>query len=112
MIHDMNIVAEGIHTLVLWLDGGKERPPNEILLRILKIQEEAGEVAEAVINLAGQNPRKPKPSTPEGLEAIAKELSDVAVTALVALESICPNNEVAMNTFVERVEFLIDRIPK
>lgn len=50
-------------------------------VRLLKIVEEAGEVAEAYIGLTGANPRKGFTHSHMELES---ELLDVALTALVA----------------------------
>lgn len=68
-----------------WLDAANGRGEAEVRLRILKVMEEAGEVAQAVIGAAGQNPRKGKTHT---VDDVAGELVDVAVTALVALQSL------------------------
>lgn len=53
------------------------------LHRILKLSEEIGEVAQAVIGRNGANKRKGFTHTDE---MIAKELADVIITAMVALE--------------------------
>lgn len=53
-----------------------------VLLQLLKIQEEAGEVAEAVIGAMGQNPRKGHSHTWDDVKA---EICDVIVTGMVAL---------------------------
>lgn len=53
------------------------------LYRILKLSEEIGEVAQAVIGRNGANKRKGFTHTDE---MIAKELVDVIITAMVALE--------------------------
>ncbi|MFG2865477.1 MazG-like family protein [Streptomyces sioyaensis] len=58
-----------------------------ILLQLLKIQEEAGEVAEAVIGAMGQNPRKGHSHTWENVES---EVCDVIVTGMVALTRMNP----------------------
>lgn len=58
-----------------------------LLLRLLKLSEEVGEVAEAVIGVTGQNPRKGVTHTWDDVEA---ELCDVAITALVALRTLTP----------------------
>lgn len=58
-----------------------------VLLRVLKLSEEVGEVAEAVIGTTGQNPRKGVTHTWEDVQA---ELCDVAITALVALRTLTP----------------------
>ncbi|KOV71062.1 MazG-like family protein [Streptomyces sp. MMG1121] len=57
------------------------------LLRVLKLSEEVGEVAEAVIGATGDNPRKGFSHT---WEDVQRELCDVAITALVALRSLTP----------------------
>ncbi|MGP4110223.1 MazG-like family protein [Streptomyces sp. 4N509B] len=57
------------------------------LLQLLKITEEAGEVAEAVIGVSGQNPRKGHSHTWEDVQA---EVCDVIITAMVALIRLTP----------------------
>jgi len=52
------------------------------LYRVLKLQEESGEVAQAVIGFTGANKRK---GITHDEEAVAKELADVVITAMVAL---------------------------
>jgi len=74
-----------IRSLVTWLDGINGRDQEEITLRILKLTEEAGEVAQAWIGVTGQNPRKGVTHTRAD---VAGELVDVIVTAAVALTSI------------------------
>ncbi|WP_406416583.1 MazG-like family protein [Streptomyces sp. NBC_01614] len=78
-----------IDDLWTWLDtdqpiGGKEG----VLLRMLKLSEEVGEVAEAVIGATGQNPRKGVTHTWEDVQG---ELCDVVITALVALRTLTPD---------------------
>ncbi|GAA2454614.1 MazG-like family protein [Streptomyces glaucus] len=58
-----------------------------VLLRMLKLSEEAGEVAQAVIGATGQNPRKGTTHTWDDVQA---ELCDVVITALVALRTLTP----------------------
>lgn len=58
-----------------------------LLLRVLKLSEEVGEVAQAVIGATGQNPRKGVTHTWEDVQG---ELCDVAITALVALRTLTP----------------------
>jgi len=74
-----------IRDLVAWLDHENGRSRQEITLRLLKITEEAGEVAQAWIGTVGQNPRKGLTHTQTD---VADELCDVIVTAAVALASI------------------------
>jgi NTP pyrophosphatase (non-canonical NTP hydrolase) len=68
--------------LVAWLDANNGTGEQERQLRLLKLTEEAGEVAQAVIGTLGQNPRKGITHTPGD---VADELCDVIVTAMVAL---------------------------
>ncbi|WP_069751641.1 MazG-like family protein [Streptomyces sp. EN16] len=77
-----------IRGLVAWLDKENDRTEQEITLRLLKLTEEAGEVAQAWIGVTGQNPRKGVTHTPGD---VADELCDVIVTASVALASIVPD---------------------
>ncbi|WP_232320687.1 NUDIX domain-containing protein [Herbidospora daliensis] len=70
--------------LVDWLDRSSPDGPERPLLRVMKITEEAGEAAEAVIGLLGHNPRKGRIHTRQD---VVDELCDVAVTALIALAS-------------------------
>lgn len=77
-----------IDDLWKWLEadqpvGGREG----LLLRMLKLSEEVGEVSEAVIGATGQNPRKGVTHTWDDVEA---ELCDVVITALVALRTLTP----------------------
>lgn len=74
-----------IRGLVAWLDEENGRSQQEITLRILKLGEETGEVAQAWIGVTGQNPRKGITHTAGD---VADELCDVIVTASVALASI------------------------
>lgn len=84
--------------LVEWLDRSSTLPPDtEKLLRLMKLSEEVGEVAQAVIGVTGQNPRKGVTHTWDDVNA---ELCDVILTALVALTTIAPD---ARQVFAERV---------
>jgi NTP pyrophosphatase (non-canonical NTP hydrolase) len=74
-----------------------------ILLQLLKIQEEAGEVAEAVIGAMGQNPRKGHSHTWEDVES---EICDVIVTSMVALTRMNPE---APAVFAENLRRLAAR---
>ncbi|MEU6090747.1 MazG-like family protein [Streptomyces sp. NPDC047085] len=71
-----------------------------ILLQLLKIQEEAGEVAEAVIGAMGQNPRKGHSHTWEDVEA---EVCDVIVTGMVALARMNPDAATVFARHMERI---------
>ncbi|MFF4485476.1 MazG-like family protein [Streptomyces sp. NPDC001544] len=77
-----------IDALTSWLDTNRTHDGTEgILLRVLKLSEEVGEVSQAVIGATGQNPRKGVTHTWEDVEA---ELCDVVITALVALRTLTP----------------------
>ncbi|MEU8968758.1 MazG-like family protein [Streptomyces monashensis] len=71
-----------------------------LLLRILKLSEEVGEVAEAVIGATGQNPRK---GVTHDWDDVQAELCDVAITALVALRTLTPEAREVFERHVERV---------
>ncbi|GAA0664763.1 MazG-like family protein [Streptomyces thermocarboxydovorans] len=95
---------DSIDDLHTWLDshrpvGGREG----LLLRILKLSEEVGEVAQAVVGATGQNPRK---GTTHTWEDVQSELCDVAVTALIALRTLTPD---AREVFTRHLEKVTDR---
>ncbi|WP_405964471.1 MazG-like family protein [Streptomyces sp. NBC_00723] len=90
-----------VDALWSWLDadaahGGREG----LLLRVLKLSEEVGEVAQAVIGATGQNPRKGVTHTWEDVQG---ELCDVAITALVALRTLTPEAESVFAGHLARV---------
>ncbi|MFG2781492.1 MazG-like family protein [Streptomyces prunicolor] len=91
----------GIDDLWTWLEadqpvGGREG----MLLRMLKLSEEVGEVAEAVIGATGQNPRKGVTHTWDDVQA---ELCDVVITALVALRTLSPDTRQVFTRHLVRV---------
>lgn len=78
-----------IARLTAWLDHSNgHRTPAEVALRLLKVTEEAGEVAQAWIGVTGQNPRKGVTHTTSD---VADELCDVITAAMVALMTITPD---------------------
>ncbi|UQA94605.1 MazG-like family protein [Streptomyces halobius] len=90
-----------VEGLVRWLDRESALPPEqERLLRILKLSEEAGEVAQAVIGATGQNPRKGHSHT---WDDVHSELCDVILTAMVALATLTPDARQVFAGHVERV---------
>ena len=90
-----------VDRLVAWLDRYSELPAEtRTILQILKITEEAGEVAEAVIGATGQNPRKGYSHT---WEDVQEELCDVIVTAMVALTRINPGAREVFAGKLERI---------
>ncbi|WP_371659456.1 MazG-like family protein [Streptomyces sp. NBC_00280] len=97
---DDNVWA-AIDDLWSWLDANDAQPGREgLLLRILKLSEEVGEVAQAVIGATGQNPRK---GTTHTWDDVRSELCDVALTALVALRTLTPDAREVFTAHLERV---------
>ncbi|MCB5910045.1 MazG-like family protein [Streptomyces sp. SF28] len=62
--------------------------PEQWTLQILKIAEETGEAAQAVIGARGTNPRKPASTWGD----VHAEVADVALTALVTLARMRPGD--------------------
>jgi NTP pyrophosphatase (non-canonical NTP hydrolase) len=87
-----------------WLD--EQSPVSGDLakaMRVLKIGEEFGEVAEALHGAMKANPRKGASHT---WDDVHKELVDVAITSLIALASLTPD---AQKIFDERLQRIADR---
>ncbi|MGX1483401.1 NTP pyrophosphatase (non-canonical NTP hydrolase) [Streptomyces griseus] len=89
-----------IRGLVDWLDQQNGRDQQEITLRLLKLSEESGEVAQAWIGTTGQNPRK---GITHSVEDVADELCDVIVTAAVALASLVDDPAGHLDTKLARI---------
>lgn len=94
-------VWDTVGSLVTWLDENSPLTPDaDRLLRIMKISEEVGEVSQAVIGVLGQNPRKGVTHTWEDVHA---ELSDVILTAMVALSTLTPDAATIFQRHLDRV---------
>jgi NTP pyrophosphatase (non-canonical NTP hydrolase) len=92
---------ETIDRLHAWLDADRAHGGREgLLLRVLKLSEEVGEVAQAVIGATGQNPRKGESHSWQDVES---ELCDVVVTALVALRTLTPDAPEVLAAHLRRV---------
>ena len=90
-----------VDALVAWLDRGSELPEEtKTILQILKITEEAGEVAQAVIGATGQNPRKGHSHT---WDDVQNELCDVIITAMVALTRVNPEARQVFTANLDRI---------
>ncbi|GGL16390.1 MazG-like family protein [Mangrovihabitans endophyticus] len=76
----------------------------ETLCRALKVQEEAGELAQAVIGVLGQNPRKGLTHT---WTDVVHEAIDVALSALVLAETVTPGR--LDRTLTDRLDYLTER---
>ncbi|MDF3297270.1 MazG-like family protein [Streptomyces tropicalis] len=97
----MDDLWDSIDGLWAWLDGNTRRDDGaELLLRLLKLSEEVGEVAQAVIGAMGHNPRKGASHTWEDVQA---ELCNVAITALVALRTLTPDARAVFTHHLNRV---------
>ncbi|MFF3345547.1 MazG-like family protein [Streptomyces sp. NPDC002779] len=91
----------GIDELWSWLEANRPLDGREaMLLRMLKLSEEVGEVAEAVIGATGQNPRKGVTHTWDDVQA---ELCDVVITALIALRTLTPDTREVFAGHLARV---------
>ncbi|MEV4557803.1 MazG-like family protein [Kitasatospora sp. NPDC049285] len=92
---------ETVRALAAWLERGSTQPPEmQRVLQCLKLSEEAGEVAEAVIGAMGQNPRK---GFSHSWDDVAGELCDVVITALVALIRVHPDPPAALDAHLAKV---------
>jgi NTP pyrophosphatase (non-canonical NTP hydrolase) len=93
-----------VDRLHAWLDADRAHHGREgLLLRVLKLSEEVGEVAEAVIGATGQNPRKGVSHT---WDDVRSELCDVVITAMVALRTLAPD---AREVFAARLASVAER---
>ncbi|ONK12641.1 hypothetical protein STBA_33890 [Streptomyces sp. MP131-18] len=93
-----------VERIAAWLEEHSTLPVEQRrLLQLLKITEEAGEVAEAVIGATGQNPRKGRSHTWQDVEA---EVCDVIVTAMVALARLTPD---AREVFAAHLARVVER---
>jgi len=95
---------KSVDALWAWLEEGQPVSGREgLLLRMLKLSEEVGEVSEAVIGAIGQNPRKGVSHTWDDVQG---ELCDVVITALVTLRTLTPD---AREVFMEHLTHVTDR---
>jgi hypothetical protein len=89
VVFQRRTAIENLVYLSRWIDdfpANKDRDVEAQLWgRVSKIGEEFGEVIEAMIGATGQNPRK---GITHDLSDVRKELLDVAITALGAIEHI------------------------
>jgi NTP pyrophosphatase (non-canonical NTP hydrolase) len=84
-------IWNGIDALWTWIEANRPTGGQDsLLLRILKLSEEVGEVAQAVIGATGHNPRKGMSHTWDDVQG---ELCDVVITALVALRTLTPDTQ-------------------
>jgi hypothetical protein len=89
-----------IGELVKWLDDANGTGPHETAMRLMKLTEETGEAMQAYIGMVGQNPRKGITHTEAD---VADELSDVIVTAMVAMHQFTPDPEAHFNAKIQKI---------
>jgi hypothetical protein len=91
---------------VSYLDAHSGLPSEQrVLVQALKLQEESGEVASAVIGALGANPRKGP--DPRGWDGVRAEACDTAITALVLLTHLCDD---PAEYFAAHLRGLIERL--
>lgn len=88
MVSEEIDLFECARRVTAWLDSMNLPSEHETAMRIIKLQEEAGEVAQAYIGWRGQNPRKGVTHT---REQVLEELADVVMTALCAIQHLTQN---------------------
>jgi len=95
---------ETVEQLKQWLDEKDGLTADMApLMRLLKLQEELGEAAQATMGALGANPRKGKSHTWEDAEA---EVCDVILSGMVLLATLTPNAE---KRFDERLSIIAER---
>lgn len=82
---DLWDIADG---LAAWFASCPGSEGARLPLLVLKLTEEVGEVADALVNFRGANPRKPVTKTEED---VAEELGDCVITAAMVLASMKPD---------------------
>src|SRR5688500_15488338 len=75
--------------------------------RCAKVSEECGEVTEALLGLAGENPRK---GVTHSVGDVRKELLDVALAALGAVAHLDGNQGDPVAALGEHAEFVVTRL--
>lgn len=98
---------DSVQRIRKWLDDNVDEATagDPCMVRVLKIGEEYGEAAQALIGAVGANPRKAQGSW----DNVRTELADVIVTAAVALATCAPNPEQVLE---DRMAELMNRLPQ
>jgi NTP pyrophosphatase (non-canonical NTP hydrolase) len=101
---------ECLVALSRWIDDAPQNrardPEARLWGRVAKVAEEAGEVTAALIGMTGQNPRK---GVTHARTDVEKELLDVAVTALCAVEHLRGNSGSSLAALEEHLLWLTGR---
>lgn len=100
--------AEALVAISEWIDAGNQhRDPEAVTWgRLAKIAEENGEVIAAFIGATGQNPRK---GITNDMDAVRKELLDVALTALAAHEHLSDHAGMSIGALMLHIHQVYER---
>jgi NTP pyrophosphatase (non-canonical NTP hydrolase) len=101
-----HIYSSDLAIISQWIDDNPENiasdKTTQLLMRTgVKVMEEAGELAQALIGFTGQNPRKGFYATEQD---VIKELLDVALTALCGIEYMTNNRAQSLELLAEHVD--------
>jgi NTP pyrophosphatase (non-canonical NTP hydrolase) len=99
-------IAKTVRASVAWLDAANGRGEASVTFRMLKLVEEAGEAAAAWIGHTGANPRKGVTHT---VADVAGELADVALTAMIAIESLGVDHQSTLRECALKIGARLDR---
>lgn len=90
---DLDEMDRRLEVTCRWIDespANAGRDPEALTwCRLAKVAEEVGEVIQAYVGVTGSNPRK---GVSDSIDHVAKELLDVALTALVAYVHVRPGD--------------------
>ncbi|GLY82053.1 MazG-like family protein [Actinoallomurus iriomotensis] len=103
---------ECIRIINAWIEnanGGTLAAQHDDAMRIMKISEELGEVTQAYIGFTGQNPRKGKTHTKDD---VLKELADVTVTALCAIQHFTQDPTETEKVITDKIRHIMARSPE
>ncbi|ACU71833.1 hypothetical protein Caci_2924 [Catenulispora acidiphila DSM 44928] len=95
-----------IADITAWLDSSNPSSKHEDAMRVMKLGEEVGEAIAAYIGLTGQNPRKGVTHT---MDDLLKELADVAITALAAMQHFTQDEAETRAHMAAKVRQIISR---
>lgn len=100
--------AQNIAAVSQWVDDANAQRSVETNLwsRVTKVSEESGEAQAALRGLLGENPRKGVTHTTGD---VVRELLDVAVAALGAVEHLTGNKGACMEMLAQHAHFVADR---
>ncbi len=104
-----SITAARLVALSEWIDAASDNRNSGLAqtwARVAKVAEESGEAIAALIGATGQNPRK---GFTHSLADVEKELLDVAVTALCAVEYLRGNDGSSEQSLRDHLRNLTER---